>query len=116
VAYNLIVPTPFDHLSVAEDLMRGLDLPSGTCDYLNHYRPESLFGNTAPNVQTISELPRPATRFSDVPILPGASCPVKRWDALGKLNRDCQRLMGKNVYRLAIYLAQLKTLEMKRFW
>lgn len=79
MAYNLIVPTPFYHLSVAEDLLRGPDLPSSTCEFLNHHRPESLSGNTAPDVQTISGPPRPAIRIFDVPILPGATYPGKRW-------------------------------------
>jgi hypothetical protein len=79
VAYNLIVPTPFYHLSVAEDLLQRPDLPSGVRDFLNHYRPEFLFGNTAPDVQTISGQPRPATHFFDVPILPGSST---AWDSI----------------------------------
>jgi hypothetical protein len=79
VAYNLYVPTPFYHLSVAEDLLQRPDLSSGIRDFLNHYRPEFLFGNTAPDVQTISGQPRPATHFFDVPIPLGAP---PAWDAL----------------------------------
>jgi hypothetical protein len=79
VAYNLVVPTPFYHLSVAEDLLQRPDLPSGVREFLNHHRPEFLFGNTAPDVQTISGQPRPVTHFFDLPILPGAST---AWEAI----------------------------------
>jgi hypothetical protein len=79
MAYNLLVPTPFYHLSVAEDLLQRPDLPSGVRNFLNRYRPEFLFGNTAPDVQTISGQPRPATHFFDVPILPGSST---AWDSI----------------------------------
>lgn len=65
------MPTPFYHLSVAEDLLRRSDLSVGNLELLLEYRPAFLLGNTAPDVQTVSGQARQTTHFFDVPILPG---------------------------------------------
>ncbi len=65
------MPTPFYHLSVAEDLLRRSELPAGNLKLLLEYRPAFLLGNTAPDVQTVSGQARQATHFFEVPILPG---------------------------------------------
>jgi hypothetical protein len=65
-----MVPTPFYHLSVAEDLLQHSGLSVGNLEFLLEYRPAFLLGNTAPDVQTVSGQARQTTHFFDVPIIP----------------------------------------------
>jgi hypothetical protein len=81
-AYNSNVPTPFYHLSLAEDLLRRSDLPAGSLKLLLEHRPAFLLGNTAPDVQTVSGQARQATHFFEVPILPGSQPAWERLLAL----------------------------------
>jgi hypothetical protein len=73
------VPTPFYHLSLAEDLLQQPTLPEMTRKLLSRQRGAFLFGNTAPDVQTISGQARATTHFFDVPIQSERPLP---WDAL----------------------------------
>jgi hypothetical protein len=69
------MPTPFTHMAAAEALLarRALPasdaLPAGVQAALRAERPAFLFGNTAPDVQTVSGQPREATHFFPVPLL-----------------------------------------------
>jgi Zinc dependent phospholipase C len=65
------VPTPFYHLSLAEELINHHDLPEPIRHFLRAYRNEFLFGSTAPDVQVVSGQRREATHFFDLPIQPG---------------------------------------------
>lgn len=58
--YTFIVPTPFYHLQVAVTLQVALDAPDAHGAF--------LFGNTAPDVQTLSGAARSATHFFDMPV------------------------------------------------
>jgi hypothetical protein len=71
VAYNLIVPTPFYHLNVAENLLTQPELPIQIKEFLQANRAAFLLGNTAPDVQTVSGQDRSATHFFDLPLTPG---------------------------------------------
>ena len=82
------MPTPFYHLSVAEDLLRRSELPAGNLKLLLEYRPAFLLGNTAPDVQTVSGQSRQATHFFEVPILPGAP---PAWEKLLALHPSLAR-------------------------
>lgn len=113
MAYNLDVPTPFYHLSVAEDLLLRPDLPSGIRDFLSHYRPEFLFGNTAPDVQTVSGQPRPATHFFDVPIPAGAS---SAWDALLAAHPQLGNTVLSNQSQAAFLAGYLCHLQADWLW
>jgi hypothetical protein len=62
------VPTPFYHLSLAEELIRHPRIPTPIRQFLRTYRNEFLFGNTAPDVQVVSGQPRETTHFFDLPI------------------------------------------------
>ena len=62
------MPTPFYHLSVAEELLRHFDLPDKARSLLEAQRPAFLFGNTAPDVQVVSNQPRQDTHFFDLPL------------------------------------------------
>jgi len=66
--YNFQVPTPFYHLSLAEDLIGHPYLPRNISIFLQNVRCEFLFGNTAPDVQVISSQPRDETHFFSLPI------------------------------------------------
>lgn len=113
MAYNLIVPTPFYHLSVAGDLLQRPDLPAGVRDFLNHYRPEFLFGNTAPDVQTISGQPRPVTHFFEVPIMPGAST---AWEVMFAAHPDLAKTGLVNESQAAFIAGYLCHLQADWFW
>ncbi len=65
------MPTPFYHLSLAEELLQHPDLPAAIADFLHSARAEFLFGTTAPDVQVVSGQPRQDTHFFNLPILAG---------------------------------------------
>ena len=75
MAYNSNVPTPFYHLSVAEDLLEHPDLPAGARALLQAQRGAFLFGNTAPDVQVVSGQGREETHFFDLPLRRGKQPP-----------------------------------------
>jgi hypothetical protein len=62
------MPTPFTHLAAAADLLASPALATDTQAALVAEWPAFLFGNTAPDVQTISGQPREATHFFTVPL------------------------------------------------
>jgi hypothetical protein len=77
--YNFLVPTPFYHLSVAEEILQSQELAEGNRSFLLEHREAFLFGNTAPDVQVLSGQSRPATHFFDLPIKPSDPLP---WNGL----------------------------------
>jgi hypothetical protein len=62
------MPTPFYHLSLAEDLLKHPALPEEISHFLHDSRCVFLFGNTSPDVQVISGQPRQSTHFFNLPI------------------------------------------------
>jgi hypothetical protein len=64
------VPTPFYHISLAEEILAHPALPVETRLFLSEHRREFLFGNTAPDVQVVSGQPRTSTHFFDLPLQP----------------------------------------------
>ncbi len=65
------MPTPFYHLSLAEELLTHPSLPEPISQFLRKARGEFMFGNTAPDVQVISGQSRQETHFFNLPILEG---------------------------------------------
>ncbi len=65
------MPTPFYHLSLAEELLDHPHLPGVLSRFLYQFRGEFLFGSTAPDVQVVSRQPRVETHFFDLPIRVG---------------------------------------------
>jgi len=61
------VPTPIQHISLAEQLLSDATLPAALRDRLRAQRGAFLFGNTAPDVQVVSTQPREATHFFEIP-------------------------------------------------
>src|SRR5258707_4786628 len=62
------MPTPFTHLAAAAEILELPELASAAQAALRADWPAFLFGNTAPDVQTISGQPREATHFFSVPL------------------------------------------------
>jgi hypothetical protein len=61
------MPTPIMHLALAEEILRGGDLPPDVRRLLVQQRGPVLLGNTAPDVQTVSEQAREETHFYTLP-------------------------------------------------
>ena len=61
------MPTPVQHIAIADRLLDDTALPSSILDRLLEQRGAFLFGNTAPDVQTVSGQPREATHFFEIP-------------------------------------------------
>ena len=62
------MPTPFYHLSIANQLVHHPDLPASLRAYLTEQHCAFFFGKTVPDVQTLSGQPRPDTHFYRVPL------------------------------------------------
>jgi hypothetical protein len=61
------MPTPVQHLVLAQRLLDDATLPEAIRDRLQAQRGAFLFGNTAPDVQTVSGQVREATHFFVIP-------------------------------------------------
>jgi len=61
------MPTPVQHLVLAQRLLDDASLPNAIRDRLRAHRGAFLFGNTAPDVQTVSGQLREATHFFVIP-------------------------------------------------
>jgi hypothetical protein len=72
------VPTPFYHLSVADELLRNQALDRPVLQWLQAQRCAFFLGNTAPDVQVVSGEPRENTHFFVLPLSHNAQPP---WDA-----------------------------------
>lgn len=62
------MPTPFNHLRIAADLLATPGLAAEVRTLIQHHWPAFLLGNIAPDVQSITGAPREATHFFPVPI------------------------------------------------
>lgn len=63
------MPTPFYHLSIADQLLEGETLPENLRAFLQEQRGAFYLGKTAPDVQTLSGQSRPETHFYKVPLV-----------------------------------------------
>jgi hypothetical protein len=72
------VPTPFYHLSVAEELLQRPEWSAAVRRTLQRHRAAFLLGSTAPDVQTVSGQDRRLTHFFDLPIQPDTLPPWER--------------------------------------
>jgi hypothetical protein len=61
------MPTPIQHITIAEQLLSDSTLPGSLRNRLLAQRGAFLFGNTAPDVQVVSNQPREATHFFQIP-------------------------------------------------
>jgi hypothetical protein len=107
-AYNSIVPTPFYHLSVAEDLFQHPGLSSEARSLLQTHRSAFLLGNTAPDVQTISGQDRQTTHFYDVHIRPNSRPAWERMLDLNPALANPRRLPDAQAVFVSGYLCHLQ--------
>ena len=64
------MPTPIQHLALAEEILRGGDLLPAVHALLTAQRGPFLLGHTAPDVQTVSGQTREETHFYSIPRTP----------------------------------------------
>jgi len=106
--YNFRVPTPFYHLSLAEELLNHPRLPWEISHFLQSSRCEFLFGSTAPDVQVVSGQPRQETHFFNLPIhvgdLPACEKLFSDYPHLG----NAQKLSATHAAFMAGYLCHLQ--------
>ncbi len=67
IANEYCMPTPFMHLQMAEAIGIHADLHPDARDLLAAHRSEFYLGSVAPDVQTVSRVPRVQTHFYDLP-------------------------------------------------
>jgi hypothetical protein len=106
------MPTPFNHLVLAQQMLAAPDLSSGTREILTTELPAFLFGNIAPDAQTVSGQAREATHFFPVPLgdaLPAHETLFARHPGLARANH----LPAAQAAFLAGYLAHL---ELDQLW
>jgi hypothetical protein len=113
VAYNSNVPTPFYHLSVAEDLLVHPRLSAGMRRFLQEHRPAFLLGNTAPDVQTISGQPRRETHFFELPLHKGMAT---AWDQLLEEHPSLAASNGVQQSHMAFMAGYLCHLQADWMW
>lgn len=107
------MPTPFYHLSIAQDLIAHPDLPPEIRDMLQDASGPFLLGNTAPDVQIISGQSRQATHFFSVPIKAGAQMP---WLRLVAEYPDLLKPVGGPAARTAFIAGYLCHLQADWLW
>jgi Zinc dependent phospholipase C len=76
----VIMPTPIQHLAIADKLLHDNILPGSIRDQLIDQRGAFLFGNTAPDVQTVSSQLREATHFFDIPLRSNQAAHLKMFE------------------------------------
>ena len=102
------MPTPFYHLSLAEDLLQHPALPEDVRQFLQTFRCVFLFGNTAPDVQVVSGQPRQVTHFFNLPIQTGDPA---AWELLLSDHphlADARQIPASQAVFLAGYLCHLQ--------
>lgn len=107
VAYNPIVPTPFYHLSIAQNLLNYDAFSPSVQKILVRQRGAFLFGNTAADVQVLSGQARQVTHFFNLPLHSNSVAPWKlmlnTYPCLG----DCRQSDETQAAFVAGYLCHL---------
>ncbi len=84
------MPTPFYHLTLAQEILEHPRLPSATCSLLERNLGAYLLGQVAPDVQVVSGQPRAETHFFDLPL---KNNPLPPWQQMWKSYPQLQ-MMG----------------------
>lgn len=105
------MPTPFYHLVVADEVLQHPDLDARLRDRLRAVRGAFLFGNTAPDVQSVSGQSREATHFFDLPLDPRRPARDALFAAHPGLSRP-HALSEPHAAFVAGYLAHLRLDEL----
>lgn len=102
------MPTPFMHLHIAEQIRceatangHGRLVATLIAEW-----PAFYLGSVAPDINAISELPRPATHFYDLPPLPAADAYREMWTQFPQLAQPRQLTAGQRMF-VAAYSAHL---------
>jgi len=101
------MPTPFNHLRIAADLLAAPGLPAELRARLEAEQSAFLLGNIAPDVQTLTGQPREATHFFPVP-LNGAPPALSRLFGLHPTLAAPHQLPAAQAAFLMGYLAHLE--------
>jgi hypothetical protein len=112
ICYNSTVPTPFNHLVLARQLLNSSGLSPAVCAALAAEWPAFLFGNIAPDAQTVSGQPREATHFFPVPL--GDAPPAH--EALFARHPELARPDHLPPARAAFLSGYLAHLELDQLW
>jgi hypothetical protein len=102
------VPTPFYHIDIAQDLLRHPALSVHIRQVLTAQHCIFLFGNTAPDVQVVSQQPREVTHFFTLPFDREA---LSAWEAFLHSNSslsDPRRMPPDQTAFIAGYLCHLQ--------
>ena len=102
------MPTPFYHLSLAEEILAHPALSAGTHLFLSEHHHEFLFGNTAPDVQVVSGQPRASTHFFDLPLQPDERPAWEKFLAAHPCLADPSKLPEAQAAFVAGYLCHLQ--------
>jgi len=100
------VPTPFDHLALAEEILNQRGLSGPVRDGLLAARPAFLLGNTAPDFGTICGIPRARTHFFEMPMEDRRPAHLRLLSAFPEL-RQPHRLDRERAAFVAGYLLHL---------
>ncbi len=106
------MPTPFNHLVLARQLLDAPGFSSAAQDALTAELPAFLFGNIAPDAQTVSGQPREATHFFPVPL--GGAPPAHQ--VLFERHPELARVDRLSPARAAFLAGYLAHLELDQLW
>jgi hypothetical protein len=102
------VPTPFYHLSIANELLQHPQLNNPVRQKLVSERCAFLFGHTAPDVQVISGQPRQDTHFFTLPITNRSELAWKRLFSLNPHLADINQLVPNQAAFITGYICHLQ--------
>lgn len=102
------MPTPFYHISVAEELASLPQLPGNLQRLLKENICAFLLGNTAPDVHVLSKQPRPDTHFFSLPIQNGMLPAWEQFLAANPSLANPQELPASQAAFAAGYLCHLQ--------
>ena len=106
------MPTPFYHLSIADDLLHHSQLKNTIRRKLVAERGAFLFGNTAPDVQVVSGQARQETHFFTFPF--DETKPA--WECFFTANPDLAALSALDPDRAAFIAGYICHLQADWFW
>jgi hypothetical protein len=107
------MPTPFYHLNLAEDLLHSSHLPDEIRRFLQSARCEFMFGNTAPDVQVVSQQAREATHFFSLPIHPSDN---PAWEQMLSEHTSLAEATSLNVQQAVFLSGYLCHLQADWIW
>ncbi len=83
------MPTPFYHLSLAQEILAHPALPATTRALIESNLPAYLLGHVAPDVQVVSGQSRAATHFFDLPLKSNSLLPWQQmWQSYPELEKS----------------------------